>query len=144
MDEHSAKKKILEFINTQQLAVISTVSPEDGPQGAVIEFGQTDALEIIFDTFGKSRKYKNILNNPHVAVTIGWDKNITVQYEGVAYELVGEELERAKQIYFKKNPKAQKWENVSGIVFLKVNPTWIRYSDLNVDPWEVFEVTFHQ
>ena len=143
MDESSVKKAILEFISRERLAVIATVSPEGNPHGAVLEFGQTEELEIIFDTFERSRKYQNIINDPRVAFTIGWDKDITVQYEGIAHELSGDELEQSKQFYFAKNPGAQKWENVSGIRFFKVEPTWVRYSDLNVDPWEVFEVTFH-
>jgi len=40
---------ILEFIKRHQLTVIATVSPEGRPESAVIEFGQTDKLEIIFD-----------------------------------------------------------------------------------------------
>lgn len=140
MDKEAKKNKILGFIRKQRIAVISTVSPEGSPQGAVIEFGETDELEIIFSTFDRSRKYKNIVNNPRVAFTIGWDEGVTVQYEGTCSELVDDELEQGKANYFTKNPNAQKWENVEGMRFFKVTPTWIRYSDLNVDPWEVFEV----
>lgn len=120
---------------------MSTVNPAGKPQSAVVEFGDTDDLEIIFDTFANARKYKNLQNCKDVSIVVGWDNNITVQYEGKAQELFGEELERCKEIYFGKNPDAKKWDKV-GIKYFKVQPAWIRYSDLNKDPWEVFEIEF--
>ena len=71
---------------------------------------------------------------------IGWDENITVQYEGEASELKGEEMNKYKEIYFEKNPRAKKWEEREGITYFKVVPKWIRYSDLNKNPWEIFEI----
>lgn len=133
------KKVILEFIKKQKLAVLSTINSRGKPQSAVLEFGDTDKLEIIFDTFPDARKYKNLKQNKHVSLVIGWDDNITVQYEGKASELEGEELEKYKKEYFRKNPKAKKWD-ARGVKHFKVSPTWIRYSDLNKDPWDIFEI----
>lgn len=67
--------------------------------------------------------------------------DITVQYEGVAEELRGEDSIKYKQAYWAKNPKAERWESREGITYFKVTPKWIRYSDLNRDPWDVFEIT---
>lgn len=136
------RKLILDFIKKQNLAVLSTVTPENTSQSAVLELGETDDLEIIFDTFSSTRKYRNIKQNNNVSLVIGWDENITVQYEGLAEELLGEEKEKYKKIYFKKNPKAQRWENKPGMTYFKVKQTWIRYSDLNKHPWEIHEITF--
>ena len=88
------------------------------------------------------RKYANLRKNNRVAFVIGWDEDITVQYEGEAYELAGEEKDKYKEIFFKKNPKAQKWEAVPEIRFFKVVPKWVRYSNLKVHPWEVYEIKF--
>lgn len=137
-----SKTRILEFIKKEKLAIISTVSSGCEPQSAVLEFGQTEDLELIFDTFAHARKYKNLQQNQKVGFVIGWDENITVQYQGVASELTGDEKERYKRTYFAKNPDASRWENKEGIAYFKVTPTWIRYSDLTQDPWEVFEITF--
>lgn len=135
------KKKILhEFINKHNLAVIATISAEGKPEAAVIEFSKTDNLELVFDTFSSSRKSKNIRRNPNIALVIGWDEDITVQYEGQAFELHRGELDKYKKIYFNKNPRAKKWEKREGITYFKVIPKWIRYSELNVYPWEVFEI----
>lgn len=134
------KQKVLDFIKGEKLMVVSTLSPENTPQSAVVEFGETDDLEIIFDSFEASRKYRNLKHNSAVSLVIGWDKNITVQYDGEVSELGGEDLERCKELYFKKNPRAQRWEERKGMRYFKVSPRWVRYSDLNKDPWEIFEI----
>lgn len=133
------KKNILEFIKKHKLAVLATVG-EVAPESSVLEFGETDDLEIILDMFDSSRKYKNMKANPNVSLVIGWDEDITVQYEGVAEELSGEEKIKYQNLYWVKNPKAKRWADREGIVYFKVIPKWIRYSDLNVHPWRISEV----
>lgn len=134
-------EKLEKFIKKHKLTVISTVRPDSKPESAVIEFGQTDDLELIFDCFEKSRKFHNLKSNKNVSLVIGWDENITVQYEGEAFELAGEEAEKYKNAYWEKNPDAKKWKDAEGIRFFKVVPKWLRYSDLNQQPWEVFEIS---
>src|SRR3989344_9398700 len=133
---------ICDFIKKHTIGVVSTVTPDNKPESAVVEFGETDSLEIIFDTLSESRKYKNVQTNNNVAFVIGWDEDVTVQYEGKAFELNGEELTKYKKIFFKKLPHARKWEKVKGIKFFKIVPNWIRYSDLRKHPWDVFEIRF--
>jgi nitroimidazol reductase NimA-like FMN-containing flavoprotein (pyridoxamine 5'-phosphate oxidase superfamily) len=131
------KDDLISFINERQFMVISTIGKEY-PQSAVVEYGN-DGLTLIFDTNDTSRKFKNILKSPKVSLVIGWEEEVnkTVQYEGTAELLEGEELKRLKQVYFAKNPEAQKWENPLGNVYVKVTPKWIRFSDLNQNPWDV-------
>lgn len=135
-------ERIRDLIRRHKLGIIATINPKAKPEAAVIEYGETEKLELIFDTFIASRKYNNIMGNPNVAFVIGWDENITIQYEGVASELSGNELERCKGVYFAKNPRAKKWEGREGMSYFKITPKWIRYSDLNKSPWEILETTF--
>lgn len=139
-----SKKDILKFIRKHKLAVLSTVTPDNKSQSAVLEFGETDDLELIFDMFKSSRKYKNLKKNKNVSVVIGWDDNITVQYEGLAEELEGDAAKKYKEAYWRKNPRAKRWENRKGITYVKVKPQWIRYSDLNYHPWKIFEFSFRE
>lgn len=76
------KKQVLDFIKKHRLAVLSTVNSNNKPESAVLEFGETDDFEIIFDTFSSTRKYKNLKQNNNVSLVIGWDENITIQYGG--------------------------------------------------------------
>ena len=136
------KELILNFIKKHTIGVLATATPDGLPEAAVIEFAETDNFELIFDTFTTYRKYKNLKNNSRVAFVIGWDENVTVQYEGVAEELAGDELKRYKKIYFKKNPDAQKWERFKETTWFRITPKWIRYRDGNASPMAIHEISF--
>ena len=136
------KAFMLDFISQRGLATISTVDKNGKPEAAVIGFGQTENLEIIFGTDNASRKYQNIVANPSVALVIGWDDSRTVQLEGVARELTPDDLQLVKDTYWRKTPAAEKYHDDKGERYFLVKPTWIRYTDLSKKPWEVIELTF--
>ncbi len=126
------KEFIYNFIIQYNLAVISTSTYDHHTEAALVGFAISSDLEIVFDTVKTSRKYKNLLQNPYVAVVIGWDNETTVQYEGLATELTGEDAERLKEIYFEVykdgRKRAETWPH---IVHFKITPTWLRYSNFN-------------
>jgi len=126
------KEFIFNFIKQHFLAIISTVTVNGNPEAALVGVAISRDLEIVFDTVKTSRKYKNLLQNPAVAVVIGWDNETTVQYEGIAIELSGDEADHYKEIYFEVYPdgreRAKSWPD---IVHFKITPTWIRYSNFN-------------
>jgi general stress protein 26 len=124
------------YIHKRMIAVLSTTGLK-GPESAVMEFGETKDLEIIFDTLSTTRKYKNLENKPSVSFVIGWEEGTTVQYEGVATELHGKQLTKYKKILFTKNPDFQKWEKLPNMTYFKVVPKWIRYSSMDKKPWEI-------
>lgn len=137
------KRLIYEFIHDHQLTVLATVDKNNNPEAAVIEFGDTPDLEIIFDTLAPSyRKYQNLKLNPQVAFVIGWENDITVQYEGVAREVAGSEKENYKKQYFQKNPDAEKWDSNPEIKYFIATPTWIRYADYSKRPFRIIELKF--
>jgi hypothetical protein len=122
---------ILRFLQAQRLGIVASISPAGDPQSAVVGIAVTDRLEIVFDTLGSTRKCDNLRRLPKVSVVTGWDQEITVQYEGVADEPSGAELDRLKACYFGVYPdgvERQRWE---GITYFRIRPTWIRYSDFN-------------
>ena len=124
------KQHILDFIQKHKLAVLSTVTPENTPESAVVHFVITAHFEIIFNTFSTYRKYKNINQNKNVSLVIGWDEGITVQYEGKAQEVHGKEMVQYKEMFKQRHPASEKWDNSLETRYFKVIPTWIRYSDV--------------
>ena len=132
---------IYEFIRKHLYAVISTVSDKNMPESALIGIAVSEDLEIVFDTVNSSRKYKNILQNPNVAIVIGWDNEVTLQLEGTARELSPEDTSY-KELYFDVFPdakiRAETWEDV---VHFVIKPNWVRYSNLN-DPNTIEEKIF--
>ena len=135
------RKFLFDFLHRHSLAVLSTADSNCKPESAVVQFGDTENFEIIFDTIKTFRKYRNLNQNNHVSIVIGWDEDQTVQYEGQAFELDGDDLQKYKNLFFDKLPEVRQYESREGITYFKVVPTWIRYTDLRVFPWKTFEVT---
>ena len=138
------RKKILDFLKRNHLMVISTINLEGEPQSAVVGFTELHSLEIIFGTHNTTRKYGNLQKNKHVSLVIGWDfeEKITVQYEGIAKEIIGDEMKKYQKLHIEKRPKREKHVNDSKERVFKIEPKWIRYSDLSKDPLEIFEIDF--
>ena len=135
-------RHLLEFLRQHRLAVQASVFASGGPQAAVVGFAITDRFEIIFDTLDSARKVPNLRQNPKLALVIGGllpGDERTVQYEGVADEPSGEELERLTKVYYGVFPDGLSRRSWPGLVYVRVRPTWIRYSDYNVDPPEIVE-----
>lgn len=137
------KEKILCFIKSQHLAVLSTISLSGFPEAAVVGISEMDDFSLIFGTFNTYRKYKNLKNNSKVAVVMGWS-DVTVQYEGVAEEIFGNEKESAKRIHLKKIPTSVKFADLPQQCYFKIKPLWIRYTDYSNDSiyGEKFEIKF--
>ena len=107
----------------------------------------TDRFEVVFDTLESSRKAQNLKRNPRVAFVIGGllpGEERTVQYEGIADEPSGVELERLKQIYYAVYPDGPSRLSWPGLTYVRARPTWIRYSDYTVDPPQILEFTGDQ
>jgi hypothetical protein len=130
-------------MRAHRLAVETTTGIDRGPQAAVVGFAVTDNCEIVFDTLASTRKARNLRADPRIAFVIGGLRagdERTVQYEGIADEPTGEELERLKQVYysvFLDGPSRLSWP---GLIYVRVRPTWLRYSDYNCDPPEIVEM----
>jgi general stress protein 26 len=126
--------QLLSFMRAQPWAVEASVTTQGAPQAAVIGVAVTDRGELLFDTVSQSRKHRNLLANPRVAFVIGWEQERTVQYEGIAEVPTDAELPDAKRCYFDRFPDAPARQTWPGIVYWRVRPTWIRYSDFNANP----------
>jgi len=131
---------LLTFLRSHALAVQASVSTSGAPQAAVVGFAVTDDFELLFDALETTRKIPNLRKNPKVAFVIGGlaeGDERTVQYEGVADEPHGAPLERLKEIYFARFPDGRDRLTWPGLVYVRVRPRWIRYSDFNRRPPEI-------
>jgi pyridoxine/pyridoxamine 5'-phosphate oxidase len=133
---------IYEFIAKQKLGVLGSIATDGSPQSALVGIGVSSELEIIFDTVKSSRKFQNLIANPHCSFVIGWAGETTVQYEGHARQPEGGELARYQQIYFTAWPDGPSRLSWPGITHFVVRPTWVRYSDFDQNPPLIREFTF--
>jgi hypothetical protein len=131
------RRGLLDFMRSCRYAVEATVTVGGAPQAAVVGIAVTDAFEVLFDALETSRKIQNLRVNRRTAFVIGTGgtgDERTVQFEGIAEEPRGAELDHVKQAYFfvfPDGPDRQAWP---GITYVRVSPVWVRYSDYNVNP----------
>ena len=138
---------LLEFLRLHRVAVEASVAPEGGAQAAVVGIAVTDRFEIVFDTLGTSRKARNLRANPAVAFVLGGllpGEERTAQYEGVADEPAGRELERLKQAYYGVYPDGPGRLSWPDLTYVRVRPRWIRYSDFGQPAPLIVEFTGDQ
>ncbi len=65
--------KELEYLGSQRLGRLATVRPEGSPQIAPVGFrynAELDVIDIGGMSMSQSKKFRNILNNPHVSLVI--------------------------------------------------------------------------
>ena len=134
---------LLEFLRSRRYAVQSSLHPTGAPQSAVVGIVVSDAFEILFDTLATSRKDQNLRARADIAFVFGsleGKDERTVQYEGQAHEPAGAELDRLKELYFRVFPDGRERQKWPGLTYIRARPTWMRYSDYNVDPPEIVEL----
>ena len=135
------RPELVDFLRRYKLAVQASVTPAGAPQAAVIGIGVSDACEIVFDTLTSTRKYRNLLADPRIALVIGWDHAITAQIEGVVDFPSGDELARVREVYFAAYPDGRDRLAWPGITHARVRPRWVRFSDFTTDPPLIVELS---
>jgi hypothetical protein len=130
------------FLLQHRYGVVSSLAANGTPQSALVGIAVTPQLEIIFDTVKSSRKYPNLIARPVCSFVIGWSGEQTVQFEGLAAEPKGPDLDRCQKIYFSAWPDGPSRINWPGIAYFVVRPRWIRYSDYNQTPPLIDETTW--
>jgi len=135
-------EEVYGFMRKERLGVLATVAEDGAPEAALMGIAVTPELEIVFDTVKSSRKYPNLKKNPRMAWVVGCATEVTVQYEGIAEELAGEELAKYKKTYFAAFPDGPARESWPGITYFVVRPKWVRYCDYHVAPPKIEEKRF--
>jgi hypothetical protein len=133
---------IYAFMIRFRYGVISSTSRNGTSQSALVGIAVTKGLEIVFDTEKSSRKYANLIERPACSFVVGWGGEQTAQFEGVAIEPKGPELERVQEAYFAvwpDGPERILWPNIAYFV---VRPRWIRFSDFDQNPPLIVEMSF--
>jgi general stress protein 26 len=134
--------ELFQFMNNERLAVLATVAENGSPEAALMGFAVTPELEIVFDTVKTSRKYPNLKKHPRTAWVIGCTTEITVQYEGIAEELAGDDLAKYKKTYFAAFPDGPARQTWPDITYFVVRPKWVRYCDYDPSRRRIAEKEF--
>lgn len=131
------------FLDEHKVGVLSTVTEDGKPWGSTIYYVVSDSnLNVYFLTHASSNKYRNLVANSAVALTVFDDyQQTTVQIAGTIDELeIGEEHD----IVFRKishlhppgqfawNPPVSKIHD-GEVVLLKITPKAMRLSSYKAD-----------
>lgn len=82
-NHNKAKKFALKFLKDHKTAVVATASRSGEPQAATLFYAIDDDFTFYFITDKTSRKFKNLKENPHVAIVVGTGEDVrTVQCGG--------------------------------------------------------------
>lgn len=85
-DGHNKTKKLaLKFLKDHKTAVVATASRSGEPEAATVWYAIDDDFTFNFIADKESRKYKNLKENPHVAIVVGIGPDVmTIQCGGHA------------------------------------------------------------
>jgi general stress protein 26 len=138
------RAELVAFVRRRGVAVVATRGPDGAPQAAEVGVAVTEDAEIIFDTSIHSREYHNILAFSQVALVVGGDEEVTVQSEGVADVLTGEDRDRCLRVYFQQYPEGRERALNPDIAHVRIRPLWIRLSDYRPGSFGVQEIQLDQ
>jgi PPOX class probable F420-dependent enzyme len=136
------RRGLIEFVRARGLGVVATCGPDGSPQAALVGLAATGRGELVFDCSRRSRKYVNVKRDPRVAVVVGWDDEVTVQIEGVADVLCGDDRERCLAAYVEQYPDGRQRAASDHIAQIRVRPRWLRYSDYRPESFASSETEF--
>jgi general stress protein 26 len=87
------KQRMLDFLISTPYGVLSTITPDNNPHGAVIYFSIDNKFVVSILTKAETRKYDNLVHNNHAMLTaFDPETQTTVQLTGVASEVTDPEF----------------------------------------------------
>lgn len=128
------KRTVLETLRQYPIGVVATVNEQKLPEAAIVGLAANDDLQVLFGTSNLTRKYRNLQENPHVAITVG-DFEAEVQYEGTAQAI---SLDDAKE-NFPRVPGGERYLSDPTQTWWQVTPTWMRLT-VHAQPERVEEM----
>jgi nitroimidazol reductase NimA-like FMN-containing flavoprotein (pyridoxamine 5'-phosphate oxidase superfamily) len=129
MPENAIRKKILNLLDSQLLAALST-QRQGQPYVNLIAFAHADNLAtLVFATPRPTRKFANLMANPRVSLMVDSRSNSEADFhEASAVTILGEvreigkdDLAHYKSLYLKRHPSLENFVNSPTTSFLKVS-----------------------
>ena len=135
-DKSIIEKNVINYLNEHRQCVIGT-SLNDIPFVAKVYYYTLKDYEIVFATFPNANKFRNLENNPNIAIEID-DGNPAncMHYQGKA-ELINseEEINKLKGYILSKDAPFRKFMERPDLQFFKVKPRIIYYTDYKKKPF---------
>ena len=131
----------LDFISAHRMAVVATTAAGGEPECALVAYA-SNGSRLVIGTDSTTRKYENLVRNGRIAVVIGMEAPRTLQYEGDATELSGENARQLAALLLAKHPETAPFVACPTARTFLIMPRWLRFSDYSAMPPAVFEIRF--
>lgn len=136
------KKALLTLLQKESLCVLATTNLDGKPEAAVMAYAINNRFEVYMFTESSTRKWQNIICCPRVAIVVGGFKNDpTVQLDGVCVGLTKKEHKTIPQYVLGVHPEWQDYFSSPSGEWLKIVPSWARYSDFSTNPPKIAEIS---
>ena len=132
--------EVLNLLKAERVGALSVLLPDGNLHSAALHFSfvVSSGLTIYFSTQNTSRKaeFSKSSKSTKGSFVIGFSEEAwkTFQADGEVFVVEGDELIAAKSIHYEKNPGSKKYADDPETMFLKLVPSWWRYSDLSIYP----------
>lgn len=100
MTKEQIKKTVFEFLKDNKTAVIATATRQGDPQASTVFYAIDDDFTFNFIADNKSRKFKNLKDNPHIAIVVGAGPDVMTIQCGGHVEIIdySKDFNRAEKI----------------------------------------------
>jgi general stress protein 26 len=130
---------VKDYFQAQELAVVTTLNRQGQPQSALVGVSKHADFKLVFGTQEHTRKFQNLLDNQTMAVVIGLAKPATIQMEGEARILKGDERAKYEPEHLIQRPGSKAFSNLPGLSYILFTPKWLRYTDITKKPELIIE-----
>ena len=135
-------EELAEFVRTQQSLQVATINPDGTPHLSTLWYGVLDSGDLVFETFTKSQKIKNLERDPRIACLLEdgtvYEALRGAQINGRA-ELTSDPAdvkELAKAVVAKQSPDASPEEIDAAAEFMSLKRTAVVVKASKVVTWD--------
>ena len=119
-------------VRREQRGVLATTSADGSPEAALVGIATLDDGTLIVNAPSSARKVAHLRRQPRVALVVGTGAVRSLQVEGTAEVLDGDERIRLGSAYDALYPGSRSLAD--GFVVIAIRPDWIRDYDVQREP----------
>jgi hypothetical protein len=130
---------LVEAVRRERRGVLATTAPDGAPEAALVGIAALDDGTLIVNAPATARKVAHLRANPRVALVIGAGDVRSLQIEGSAQLLEGDDRAGPGAAYDAQLPGSRSL--AEGFVVIVIRPKWMRDYDVSREP-RAIEATF--
>lgn len=145
MEQTQLRDTIITFLNNHRKAVFSILDDDGLPTTSLMLYVIDDELNVFFGTRMAFTKYRHILKNPVVSLSVieeAVDPLKVVDIRGTVEQLTPQDQDNVHTWFKTKNPAKYYVEGAEDFVMFKLTPHFVRW--LNAESGELSIVDLHQ